>query len=298
MAATLGYDGVEVMVWTDAVSQDAGALRGLVRALRRAGAVGARALPAGHPAGVEPGPVGAAAPRRRARRDAGRADRRGAPAVHLAARLRPQLRRPAWPGSQAGTRTSRSRSRTCTRCGWPGASSCRTLPGWDPTEAGFDAYTLDLSHCAASRSDALEMADTMGDGLAHVHLGDGTGEGRDEHLVPGRGNQPCAELLRLAGRARASPGSVARGGGHPQGDQPRGPRGRPGRGAGVRPRTTWRRRSARRRRRAGDSAGARCDRRCGVAVAARLRARWAATCERVAQRSEQNRRQQFDEVSR
>ena len=28
-AAALGYDGVEVMVWTDAVSQDAGALRGL-----------------------------------------------------------------------------------------------------------------------------------------------------------------------------------------------------------------------------------------------------------------------------
>src|SRR6478609_11547223 len=29
LAAKLGYDGVEVMVWTDAVSQDAGALRGL-----------------------------------------------------------------------------------------------------------------------------------------------------------------------------------------------------------------------------------------------------------------------------
>ena len=30
MAASLGYDGIEVMVWTDAVSQDLGALR-LVR---------------------------------------------------------------------------------------------------------------------------------------------------------------------------------------------------------------------------------------------------------------------------
>jgi sugar phosphate isomerase/epimerase len=74
-------------------------------------------------------------------------------------------------------------------------------PGWDPTVAGYDAYTLDLSHCAAARNDALAMAEAMGDRLAHVHLGDGTGEGRDEHLVPGRGNQPCAELLRsLAGR--------------------------------------------------------------------------------------------------
>ena len=81
-------------------------------------------------------------------------------------------------------------------------------PGWDPTEAGYDAYTLDLSHCAASRSDALEMADTMGDGLAHVHLGDGTGEGRDEHLVPGRGNQPCGELLGSLAR-RGFTGAVA-----------------------------------------------------------------------------------------
>ena len=31
LAATLGYDGVEVMVWTDAVSQDAGALAGLAK---------------------------------------------------------------------------------------------------------------------------------------------------------------------------------------------------------------------------------------------------------------------------
>jgi len=52
------------------------------------------------------------------------------------------------------------------------------------------------------------MADTMGAGLAHVHLGDGTGEGRDEHLVPGRGNQPCAELLESL-RPRGFHGSVA-----------------------------------------------------------------------------------------
>jgi sugar phosphate isomerase/epimerase len=82
-----------------------------------------------------------------------------------------------------------------------GRSFVPYAPGWDPSETGFDAYTLDLSHCAAARTDALAMADRMGSGLKHVHLGDGTGEGRDEHLVPGRGNQPCADLLRsLAGR--------------------------------------------------------------------------------------------------
>src|SRR5262249_42569682 len=68
-------------------------------------------------------------------------------------------------------------------------------PDWDPTRAGHDAYTLDLSHCSAARVDALRLAARMGDGLVHVHLGDGSGEGRDEHLVPGQGNQPCARLL-------------------------------------------------------------------------------------------------------
>jgi sugar phosphate isomerase/epimerase len=82
------------------------------------------------------------------------------------------------------------------------------VPGWDPTEAGYDAYTLDLSHCAAARTDSLEMADRMGAALKHVHLGDGTGEGRDEHLVPGRGTQPCAELLSSLS-ARGFRGSVA-----------------------------------------------------------------------------------------
>jgi sugar phosphate isomerase/epimerase len=89
-----------------------------------------------------------------------------------------------------------------------GRSFVPYVPGWDPTEAGYDAYTLDLSHAAASRTDSLVLADRMAKGLKHVHLGDGTGEGRDEHLVPGRGNQPCAELLQsLAGRGFQ--GSVA-----------------------------------------------------------------------------------------
>ena len=52
------------------------------------------------------------------------------------------------------------------------------------------------------------MADAMGASLAHVHLGDGTGEGRDEHLVPGRGAQPCAELLESLAE-RGFTGSVA-----------------------------------------------------------------------------------------
>jgi hypothetical protein len=69
-------------------------------------------------------------------------------------------------------------------------------PHWDPTGQDYPAVTLDVSHAALSRSDTLGMAAVLGDRLAHVHLADGTGiTNRDEHLVPGRGNQPCAQLL-------------------------------------------------------------------------------------------------------
>jgi sugar phosphate isomerase/epimerase len=40
----------------------------------------------------------------------------------------------------------------------------------------------------------------MGERLRHLHLTDGAGSAKDEHLIPGRGSQPVAELLEhLAG---------------------------------------------------------------------------------------------------
>ena len=74
------------------------------------------------------------------------------------------------------------------------------LPGWDPSEEDYANTTLDLSHAATAHSDPLEMAQRLGDRLRHIHMTDGSGSAKDEHLVPGRGNQPCAELLEhLAG---------------------------------------------------------------------------------------------------
>jgi sugar phosphate isomerase/epimerase len=75
------------------------------------------------------------------------------------------------------------------------------LPGWNPVEQGYANVTLDLSHCAVAGVDALEMMDELEGRLWHVHMTDATGSARDEHLVPGRGGQPCAEVLeRLADR--------------------------------------------------------------------------------------------------
>ncbi|GAA1559828.1 sugar phosphate isomerase/epimerase [Dactylosporangium maewongense] len=207
MAAAVGYDGVEVMVWSDAVSQDAGALAGLSKHY-------------GVPVGSVHAPclmvtqrVWSPDPWERLRRAAVLADTLGAPVVVV----HPPF---AWQRDYARTFSSGLAKlgkafpgiRFAVENMFPlrgvGREFVPYAPGWDPTITGFDAYTLDLSHCAASRTDAIGLADTMGAGLAHVHLGDGTGKGRDEHLVPGRGTQPCAQLLGSLER-RGFTGSVA-----------------------------------------------------------------------------------------
>jgi sugar phosphate isomerase/epimerase len=207
MAAALGYDGIEVMVWSDAVSQDAGALAGLARHY----GVPVRSIHA--PCLMVTQRVWSPDPWERLRRSAVLAETLDAPMVVV----HPPF---AWQRDYA-----RGFSAGITKLGqahpgvhfavenmFPLRSVGREFvpyaPGWDPTLVGFDAYTLDLSHCAASRSDALAMADTMGAALAHIHLGDGTGKGRDEHLVPGRGTQPCAQLLTSLA-SRGFTGSVA-----------------------------------------------------------------------------------------
>ncbi|TFD78571.1 sugar phosphate isomerase/epimerase [Cryobacterium psychrophilum] len=85
---------------------------------------------------------------------------------------------------------------------WAGRSLRAYAPSWDTTIMDSDAVTLDFSHCALSGYDSLEMATALGDRLRHIHLCDGTGsleEGRvfDEHLLPGRGTEPVAEVLAM-----------------------------------------------------------------------------------------------------
>ncbi|MFC0503678.1 sugar phosphate isomerase/epimerase family protein [Micromonospora costi] len=207
LAAALGYDGVEVMVWTDAVSQDAGALRGLSQHY------GVPVLSVHTPCLLVTQRVWSPDPWERLRRSAEMAETLGAPTVVVhppftwqrdyARRFREGLDEVS--GRHPGLRIAVENMYPVRMAG---RQFVPYAPGWDPTETGYPAYTLDLSHCAASHTDSMEMADRMGAALAHVHLGDGTGEGRDEHLVPGRGTQPCAELLRsLAGRGFT--GSVA-----------------------------------------------------------------------------------------
>ncbi len=113
-------------------------------------------------------------------------------------------------------------------------------PDWDPTLEPHRAYTLDLSHTAVVQSDALELAATMGDRLAHVHIADGTGAAKDEHLVPGPRQPALRRAAGAAGPARLR--RLGRGRGqHPPGRGPGRAGGRPGRGAGLHPAAPGRR---------------------------------------------------------
>ena len=193
MAARLGYDGVEVMVWTDPVSQD-------ITALRRLSDYHSMPILALHaPCLVITQRVWGTDPWAKLVKAKEAAEQCGARTVvvHPPFRWQREYARQFVGGiQQMGDETDvrfavenmfplRARGREVT----PYA------PDWDPTTEDFPDFTLDLSHTSVSQSDALEMAARMGDRLSHVHIADGMGTPRDEHLVPGRGNQPCAALL-------------------------------------------------------------------------------------------------------
>lgn len=70
------------------------------------------------------------------------------------------------------------------------------LPHWDPSGGDYANTTIDISHAAIAGDDVIAMAERMGSRLQHVHLTDGTGSAKDEHLVPGRGVMGADAFLR------------------------------------------------------------------------------------------------------
>lgn len=69
------------------------------------------------------------------------------------------------------------------------------LPHWDPVPQAYPHVTWDFSHAAIAEMDSLKAVEQLGKRLAHVHLCDGLNNGKDEHLVPGRGTQPVTETM-------------------------------------------------------------------------------------------------------
>ncbi len=194
IAARLGYDGVEVMVWTDPVSQDVEALR------RLSDYHGVPVLAVHAPCLLITQRVWSTDPWTKLQRARAAADRLEASTVVVHPPFRWQrgyardFVRGVW------RMADETDVRFAVENMYPWRYRDREMqayaPGWDPTDEDFRHFTVDLSHTATSRTDALEMVERMGDRLAHVHLADGRGSAKDEHLVPGRGTQPCAQVLR------------------------------------------------------------------------------------------------------
>jgi sugar phosphate isomerase/epimerase len=197
MANTLGYDGIELMVWTDPVSQDPDAVAELVQA-HQIPVVAVHA-----PCLLVTQRVWSPDPWERLTRSVEAAHRLGAGVVVVHPPFRWQREYARDFAAKVDALAEESGIVVAVENMYPWRAGGRELkaylPDWDPTDEGYRHCTLDLSHTAVSGSDALTMAADLGDRLAHVHLADGTGSARDEHLVPGRGTQPCDELLeRLA----------------------------------------------------------------------------------------------------
>ncbi len=201
IAARLGYDGVEIMVYNDPVSQDATVLSSL-RDYHQVPIVAVHA-----PSLLLTQGVWGRDPWEKLRRSRDLAERVGAGVVvvHPPFRWQREYAR----GFEQGLAELAGGTDVIfavenmypLRAG--GNEVVTYSPHWDPTTLDVPHVTLDLSHTAASGSDALAMAGELivTGRLAHVHLADGTGTPTgpipDEHLVPGRGGQPCGELLSL-----------------------------------------------------------------------------------------------------
>lgn len=192
VAAELGYDGVELMVWSDPVSQDVAAVD------RLAERHGVPVLAVHAPCLAVTQRVWGADPIVRIRRSVDAAAKLGASTVVLHPPFRWQRRYAAQFADEVARAGEYSGIALAVENMFPvqrgPVRAVPYSPGFDPTEVGHAHYTLDLSHTAAAGSDALAMLDRMGERLTHLHLTDGSGAPRDEHLVPGRGTQPCAEV--------------------------------------------------------------------------------------------------------
>lgn len=195
IAARLGYDGVEVMVWNDPVSQDLDALRRLSEYHQ------IPVLAVHAPCLVITQRVWGTDPWGKLMRakEVGEALGAETVVVHPPFRWQREYAREFIQGIEK--MADETALRFAVENMFPLRAAGREVtpysPDWDTVEQDYAAVTLDLSHTSVSQSDGLLMAQSLGERLQHLHLADGVGSARDEHLVPGRGEQPCVEVLEL-----------------------------------------------------------------------------------------------------
>lgn len=199
LAAELGYDGVEVMVWNDRSSRDDVALHDMARQ----SGVPIRSVHA--PTLIVSQQVWGTRPGHKLAKTVDMAMTLGASTVVVHPPFAWQRGYSRRFSDQVRALSEDSGLTIAVENMYPWRGRKREfmgyLPGWDPTEHDYDRVTLDVSHAATSRQSCVDLAELFGARLAHVHLTDGTSSGFDEHLVPGRGTQPVRELLTNLARS-------------------------------------------------------------------------------------------------
>jgi sugar phosphate isomerase/epimerase len=192
LARRLGYDGVEVMVGIDPVAADIDA----VEKLRDYHGIPVLAIHA--PCLLITQRVWGADPWAKLERSAEAARRLDADVVvvHPPFRWQRDYARGFVEGIARLTETTGIRFCVENMYPWrtPAGELKAYVPGWDPTELDYADLTLDLSHASTANQQSLDLARSWGSRLRHLHLTDGSGSVKDEHLVPGRGDQQ-AELV-------------------------------------------------------------------------------------------------------
>ncbi len=193
LARRLGYDGVEVMIGIDPVASDVDA----VEKLRDYHGVPVLAIHS--PTLLITQRVWGTDPWAKLERSAEAAKRLGAGVVvvHPPFRWQREYARGFVEGVRRLTESTGITFAVENMYPWrtPGGEVKAYMPGWDPTVLDYDDLTLDLSHASTSSQKSLELAREWGDRLKHVHLTDGSGSVKDEHLVPGRGDQQASKVL-------------------------------------------------------------------------------------------------------
>ncbi|WP_265520146.1 sugar phosphate isomerase/epimerase family protein [Oerskovia flava] len=193
IAAELGYDGMEVMVWSDETTQDA-------RALAKLSADHGMPIRSIHaPTLLVSQRVWGRAPGPKLRKTVDLAMEVGARTVVVHPPFRWQYKYAREFADLVRELDDGGDVTIAVENMYPWRGGKREmqayLPGWDPTDHDYDHVTLDLSHAAVAQQDSLALLDVFDGRLAHVHLADGSASAKDEHLVPGRGDQPCADVL-------------------------------------------------------------------------------------------------------
>ncbi|MDO4242362.1 MAG: sugar phosphate isomerase/epimerase [Actinomyces sp.] len=197
LAAELGYDGVEVMVWSEKATQDARILEGLARRYDQP------VLAIHAPTLLLTRSVFGVDPWDKVDRSIELARAVGAPNVVLHPPFFWQTRYARSFVRGVDRREAITGMHLCVEnmFTWRprNAHSSRDFqaysPTWDPVGQGYRSVTLDISHAATSGSDALAMTRSLGPTLRHLHLTDGVPGFLDDHLLPGQGTQDCAGVL-------------------------------------------------------------------------------------------------------